>query len=208
MEFDLRNLPDGNVSKLMHAVVVPRPIAFITTQSSRARNAAPYSFFNVVSANPAVVAIGIGESGRAGDRVKDTARNIHENGDFVVNMVTESMLPGITLAAVDVVADVDEIELGGFTMTPARHVSAPMVAESPVSLECTKLESAQIAPGREVIIGSVLAIHIKDGYVIDRDKCYVDGGSLGLLGRMHGGGWYARTTDLIHKERLSIEDIP
>lgn len=207
MEFDLKTLQGRNVSKLLHAVVVPRPIAFITTQSSRSRNAAPYSFFNVMSANPGVVSIGIGESGRVGDGVKDTARNIHENGEFVVNMVTESMLPGITLAAVDVVPDVDEIELGGFTMTPARHLSAPMVAESPVSLECTKLDSIQITPGQEVILGSVLAIHVKDGYVIDRDECYIDSGSLGLLGRMHGGGWYARTTDLIQKERLSIEDI-
>ena len=88
------------------------------------------------------------------------------------------------------------------------HIKPPRIAEAPVSFECERLVIVEVGVDRAVVLGNVLAIHIKDEFVLDADRCYVDTPKLDLIGRMHGGGWYARTTDLFELPRIPVEAWP
>ncbi len=102
MHFDLAQIPATDAYKLLVSTVVPRPIALATTIDGTGRiNAAPFSFFNAVSLVPPVVVLGISPSGAAGDGYKDTARNIRDSGEFVVNLVDEAIAEWMNICAVD-----------------------------------------------------------------------------------------------------------
>ncbi len=112
MRFDLEGLDPGFAYKLLAATVVPRPIAWITTQDAQGRvNAAPYSFFNVMGSAPPIVAIGLLADPKRG--FKDTARNIMETGEFVVNLVPERLVEAMNVTAVDAPTGTDELRLAG-----------------------------------------------------------------------------------------------
>lgn len=207
MLFDLTTLKDENAYKLLVSTVVPRPIAWVTTQDLDGTvNAAPFSFFNAVSGKPPVVAIGIG--GRAPGDVKDTGGNIRRTGQFVVNLVSNALAEQMNITAIDFGKDVNELQQAGLTTAPSKHVAPPRIAESPVALECERLVIVEVGVDRAVVLGTVKAIHIKDEFVLDADRCYVDTPNLDLIGRMHGGGWYARTTDRFDLPRIPVEAWP
>ena len=202
MEFDLRRLGGRDRYKLLAGVVVPRPIALVTTvDAGGAVNAAPFSFFNVMGSDPPLVALGIGD--RAAGVPKDSARNIAATGEFVVNLVDESMAQKMNVCAVDFPAGTDEIACAGLTRTAASHVRPPRIAESRVALECREAQTAQIGRNR-VVMGEVLAVHVADEFV-DPARLHVRADALGLIARMHGAGWYARTSDLFDMPRLTLE---
>ncbi len=207
MLFDLAALDAQNAYKLLVSTVVPRPIAWVTTQDlDGSVNAAPFSFFNAVSGNPPVVAIGIG--GRAPGDVKDTGGNIRRTGEFVVNMVSDALAQQMNVTAIDFEKSVNELAEAGLTTAPSSKVRPPRIAESPVALECERLVIVDVGIDRSVVLGRVLAIHIKDDCVLDADRCYVDTPKLDLIGRMHGGGWYARTRDRFEVPRIPVTDWP
>jgi flavin reductase (DIM6/NTAB) family NADH-FMN oxidoreductase RutF len=166
-------------------------------------NAAPYSFFNVFSDNPVVVAIGC--AARAPGSPKDTLANIEATGQFVVNLVSAATVDAMNITAVDFPPGVNEITEAGLTAVPSTRVAVPRIAESPIALEC---EIFQFVPtrGHTIVLGRVLAMDIRDDCVLDAAKYYVDTPKLDLVGRMHGRGWYARTTDRIEVPRISIEE--
>ena len=204
MLFDFANLMQENAYKLLISTVVPRPIAWVTTQDvDGSINAAPFSFFNAVSGNPPVVAIGIG--GRAPGDVKDTGGNIRRTGQFVVNLVSNLLARQMNVTAIDFGKEVNELEQAGLTTAPSATVRPPRIAESPVSLECERLVIVEVGIDRAVVLGKVLAIHIKDEFVLDAERCYVDTPKLELIGRMHGAGWYARTTDRFEMPRIPLD---
>lgn len=204
MLFDFANLRQENAYKLLISTVVPRPIAWVTTQDvDGSINAAPFSFFNAVSGNPPVVAIGIG--GRAPGDVKDTGGNIRRTGQFVVNLVSNLLARQMNVTAIDFGKEVNELEQAGLTTAPSATVRPPRIAESPVSLECERLVIVEVGIDRAVVLGKVLAIHIKDEFVLDAERCYVDTPKLELIGRMHGAGWYARTTDRFEMPRIPLD---
>jgi flavin reductase (DIM6/NTAB) family NADH-FMN oxidoreductase RutF len=207
MLFDLAALDAQNAYKLLVSTVVPRPIAWITTQDvDGSVNAAPFSFFNAVSGNPPVVAIGIG--GRAPGDVKDTGGNIRRTGEFVVNLVSDALAEKMNVTAIDFEKSVNELSEAGLTTAPSAKVRPPCIAESPVSLECERLVIVEVGIDRAVVLGKVLAIHIKDEFVLDPARCYVDTPKLDLIGRMHGAGWYSRTRDRFDLPRIAVADWP
>lgn len=193
MRFDADQAGPGIVYKLLTATITPRPIAWVVTQDAGGVvNAAPYSFFNAMGANPPTVAIGMQADPERG--FKDSARNILATGQFVVNLVPEQLADAMNLTAVDAPVGVDELQLAGLTPVPSDHVAPPRIAESPVALECENLSSVVTGPHQTVVIGRVLAIHIDDAFVLDADRGHVDGAALNLIGRAHGPS-YIRTGD-------------
>lgn len=202
MDFDLTQLNGRDRYKLLASVVVPRPIALVTTLDEQGRvNAAPFSFFNVMGSDPPLVALGIGD--RPGGVPKDSARNIGATKEFVVNLVDESMAQRMNVCAVDFPAGTDEIACAGLTCTAGSHVRPPRIAESQVALECREAQTVRIGQNR-VVMGEVLALYVADEFV-DATRLHVRAEALGLIARMHGAGWYARTTDLFELPRMSLE---
>lgn len=205
MLFDFAATASKDMYKLLVATIGPRPIAWVTTQDTDGTlNAAPFSFFNAVSGDPPVVAIGIG--GRAPGDVKDTGGNIRRTGQFVVNLVSYDLAEPMNVTAIEFPKAVNELEEAGLTTAPSVHVRPPRIAEAPVSMECERLVIVDVGIDRAVILGKVLAIHVRDDCVLDRERCYVDTPKLDLIGRMHGAGWYARVTDRFEMPRISVEE--
>jgi flavin reductase (DIM6/NTAB) family NADH-FMN oxidoreductase RutF len=204
MLFDFAAIPPENIYKLLVSTVVPRPIAWVTTQDlDDSVNAAPFSFFNCISGDPPVVCFGIG--GRAPGDAKDTGGNIRRTGQFVVNLVSYRLARQMNVTAIDFGKDIDELIQAGLTTTPSARVKPPRITEAPVSMECERLVIVDVGVDRSVILGKVVAMHIDDECVLDPVRCYVDTPSLDLIGRMHGRGWYARTTDRFEMPRIPVD---
>ena len=203
MMFDLQALPPADGYKLAVSTVVPRPIAWITTvDRDGVVNAAPYSFCNAVATDPVVVAVGIGPRGAG---VKDTGENIRAVGEFVVNLVSEDLAEPMVVTAIDFPTGVDELAEAALAALPSAKVRPPRIADSPVSLECRTHTIVDV--GRHaVVLGEVLAIWVRDDCVLDPVKCHIDTPRLGLLGRMHGAGWYARTGDRVQVRRITLQE--
>ncbi|CAB3679880.1 flavin reductase family protein [Achromobacter pestifer] len=200
MHFDFSALPAQTVYNLLTSTVTPRPIAWVTTISGEGIvNAAPFSFFNVMGHQPPTVAIGLMR--RANGEFKDTGANIIENGEFVVNLVPESLMQQMNQTCADYAPGVDELAKAGLTAKPAVHVRPPLIEGSPVSLECVSQATVVTGPRQIVVIGRVLGAYVDDAYVQDAARGYMDTPSMGLIARMHGGGWYARSSDLFQLAR-------
>jgi flavin reductase (DIM6/NTAB) family NADH-FMN oxidoreductase RutF len=199
MRFDLDKIDTAVAYKLMAATVVPRPIGWVTTLDREGRiNAAPYSFFNVMGTEPPVVALGI--LGDAQRGFKDSARNILDTGEFVVNLVPEALAPQMNVTAVDAPPGVDELELAGLTPALSAHVKPPRIAESPVSFECVNHSTVVTGPHQALVVGRVLAIHIANAFVKDAARGHVDTPGLNLVGRGFGAT-YIRSQDTFEMPR-------
>ncbi len=204
MLFEMDKLSEQDTYKLLVSTVVPRPIAWVVTQDPEgAINAAPFSFFNAVSGNPPIVTFGIGGRG-AGD-AKDTGNNIRRTGQFVVNLVNNATAEAMNITAIDFPHTVDELKESGLTLAPSSKIKPPRIVESPVAFECERLVTIDVADDRTIVLGKVVAIHIADDCVLDPVKCYVDTPKLDLIGRMHGRGWYTRTTDRFEMPRIELD---
>ena len=203
MHLDFGAIPAKSVYKLLMGVVVPRPIALVTTVDADGQvNAAPFSYFNAVSAAPPTVVLGIGPGEGGGPGPKDTLRNIEASGEFVVNMVDEAMADRMNVTAYAFPPGVSELDKAGLTPRPAIASRPPLIAESPVSLECRLAQTIQLGPQSTLVIGRVGHLHIRDD-LVDAEKHYVLGEKMHLVARMHGRGWYARTSDLFQMNRLT-----
>jgi flavin reductase (DIM6/NTAB) family NADH-FMN oxidoreductase RutF len=168
-------------------------------------NAAPFSFFNAVSSAPPVVVLGISPGASGGDGYKDTARNIRDTGEFVVNLVDEALAERMNICAVDFPNGIAELDMAELTPVPSAEIRPPRIAQSPVSFECRRITGLSLGPRSVLEVGRVIHIHIRDD-LVDPAKFYVATEKMRLIGRMHGRGWYARTRDLFLMDRLSRED--
>jgi flavin reductase (DIM6/NTAB) family NADH-FMN oxidoreductase RutF len=205
MHFDLAQIPTTDAYKLLVSTVVPRPIALATTVDGAGRvNAAPFSFFNAVSSVPPVVVLGISPGEANGDGYKDTERNIRDSGEFVVNLVDEALAERMNICAVDFPAGIGELDKAELTPLPSVGVRPPRIGQSPVSFECRRITGLSLGPGSMLEVGRVVHIHIRDD-LVDPVKTYVHTDKMRLIGRMHGRGWYARTSDLFLMDRLDLE---
>ena len=203
MLFDFADTSTQNIYKLLVSTIGPRPIAWVTTQDvDGSVNAAPYSFFNAMSGNPPVVAFGIG--GRSPGDVKDTGGNIRRTGQFVVNLVSHRLAEQMNITAIDFAKEVDELAEAGLTRAASVRVKPPRIAEAPVSMECERLVIVDVGIDRAVVLGTVVAMHVQDDCVMDKDRCYIDTPKLDLIGRMHGAGWYSRVTDRFEMPRIDL----
>ena len=204
MLFDFKEIPGRETYKLMVSTVTPRPIAWVVSQDARGLlNAAPFSFFNVLSGDPAVVAIGIGN--RKPGQAKDSRANICETGEFVVNLVSEANAEAMNITGIEFDSSVNELEQAGLTTLPSTRVKPPRIAESPVALECHLMQIIDLGESG-LVLGRVRAMHVRDEFVLDAAKYYIDTPNLKLLGRMHGRGWYARTSDLFDMPRVPVSE--
>lgn len=204
MQIDYAKLTTHERYKLLVSTVVPRPIALATTVDLQGVvNAAPFSFFNAVCDEPAAVMMCVNAVPGA---LKDTARNIRDTGEFVVNLVDEAIASAMNICAVDFPPEVDELKEAGLTAAPSVKVRPPRIVESPVSFECRRLANLELGIGRNLVVGEVLTAHIRDE-LIDAEKLRVHTEKMRLIGRMHGTGWYARTTDLFEMPRLSLDEF-
>lgn len=205
MLFDLAEIAPENYSKLLNATTVPRPIAWLVTMSAEGvLNAAPFSYFNVFNARPPIVGIGIGA--RPGPSTKDSSANIRATRQFVVNLVSYETRHMMNICGADYDAGISEIERAGLTTVDSTAIAVPRIAESPVAYECELHDVMDLGNHCSIVAGRVLAIHIRDDMVLNPERCYIDTPKLDLIGRMHGSGWYARTTDLFEMPRLNVEE--
>lgn len=205
MLFDLATVDPAIGYKLLVSTIVPRPIAWVVSRDAGGTlNAAPYSFFNALSSDPPVIGIGVGR--RATGSAKDTRANIMATREFVVNLVSEETAAAMNVTAIDFDPQVDELSQAGLTTAASARVTPPRIAESPVAFECELLQTIDLGPNSGIVLGRVLAIHVRDESVLDPARGYIDTPGLKLVGRMHGTGWYARTSDLFDMPRLSIRD--
>lgn len=203
MQFDFDALASRDRYKLMVSTVLPRPIGFTTTvDRDGIVNAAPFSFFNALSEEPPLLVLGLQP---AAGCAKDTARNIADTGEFVVNTVSEAIVQQMNVCAIDFPPEIDELQQAGLTAAPSLKVRPPRVAESPASFECRLWRSIEVGAGSGMIVlGEVVAMHIQDEF-IDAEKLHVAAEKMGLIGRMHGRGTYVRTTDLFEMPRVTYE---
>ena len=205
MHFDLTKIAETDAYKLLVSTVVPRPIALTTTIDPSGRvNAAPFSFFNAVSSRPPVVVLGINGEGPGGG-YKDTENNIRDTGEFVVNLVDEALAERMNICAVDFPTEMGELEQAGLTPIAAAEVKPPRIAEAPVSFECKRITGLSLSGNSTLEVGRVIHVHIRDD-LVDPQKFYVQTEKMRLVGRMHGRGWYARTSDLFLMDRISYAE--
>ena len=159
MELDLGRMSAADRYRLLVGVVVPRPIAFVSTRSAAGRfNAAPFSFFNAVSSIPPVVVLGISPGDSGGDGYKDTERNIRDSGEFVVNLVDEAIADRMNICAVDFPTEIGELPPAGLTPIDSVGVRPPRIAESPVSFECKRITGLSLGGNSMLEVGRVIHI--------------------------------------------------
>jgi flavin reductase (DIM6/NTAB) family NADH-FMN oxidoreductase RutF len=194
MQFDVAALDAAVCARLVTGTVIPRPIAWIVTVSSEGvRNAAPFSFFNAVCSWPPILAIGM-QSRRDGNP-KDTLTNIRATGEFVVNLVPRHLTEAMSTTGSEVEPEVDEIALAGLMCAKSSHVAVPRLAGAPAAFECRTRQIIDIEAGRVVVMGDVIAIHVDDAAIVDRQTGYIDATALDLVARIHGADHYATTRD-------------
>ncbi|MGB2467138.1 MAG: flavin reductase family protein [Crocinitomicaceae bacterium] len=170
----------------------PRPIAFASTIDSKGNiNLAPFSFFNVFSANPPIMIFSPARSGRTNES-KDTYNNVKEVPEVVINVVTHEMVHQMSLASSPYDSDVSEFEKAGFTSLASDMITPPRVKESPVQFECKVNEVIELGDqggAGNLIICEVLRIHVKES-LLDQNEM-IDQHKIDLVSRM-GGNWYCR----------------
>ncbi len=200
--FDFADMTPLDRYKLLCGVVVPRPIALVTSKDAQGRvNAAPFSFFNVFSEDPAQIVLGLQH--RAG-APKDTTRNLAQAGEFVVNMVDEPLAEKMSLCAIEFPSDLSEIEELGIATEPGVRVAVPRMALAPVALECRKTVSLAFSASREILIGEVLAVHARHG-LTDPVNLHTDTDRYRPIGRLAGAS-YCRQGEVFKLPRLTYDE--
>jgi flavin reductase (DIM6/NTAB) family NADH-FMN oxidoreductase RutF len=184
----------SDIYKLMVGVIVPRPIAFVSSISADGvLNLAPFSFFTGISANPPVICFSPMVRSSDGAR-KDTLRNIEATKEFVINVVSEDFASQMNVCAAEFTPDVDEFAASGLTPLDSDLVKPPRVKESRVNMECRLVQIVTVSEkplGGSLVIGEVLRFHIADELFRDSK---IDPDLLRPIGRM-GGPTYTRVTD-------------
>jgi flavin reductase (DIM6/NTAB) family NADH-FMN oxidoreductase RutF len=201
--FDFAELSERDRYKLLIGTVIPRPIAFVTTVNTMAqRNAGPFSFFNVLTHDPAIVAIGV--ENYADMRFKDTSRNIRETGEFTVHIVDSALVEQMEICAIKFGPHVDEIAEAGLTTVPGVHVRSPRIVEAPAALECRRYMTLEVGPARQIILGEVLGIFVRED-AVDRSNLHIDQIKMDAIGRL-GGHTYARTSEQFDIKTLTVPE--
>lgn len=192
MDFALQDLRRAERYKLLTGLVIPRPIAWISTWSENGvANCAPFSFFNLVSEDPPLCAIGI--NARSDGKLKDTLCNIRRTGEFVLNLVDEAMARPMRVTGHEVPGDVSEFDLAGLTPVAATRVGHPRIAQAAASLECVVNRLVAINAGQELVIGEIVHLHARDG-IIDPATLRISEDRYLPIGRLFGNR-YCTTRD-------------
>lgn len=200
MKINPADLNWRDTHELMMSAIVPRPIALVSTiGEDGVFNLAPFSAFTLLSLKPALVCLVIGR--RRDGQKKDTLRNVEFSKDFVVNVVDETLAEAMNQTSAEYPSNVDEFKEVGLTPVKSDFVKAPMVAESPVSMECKLsqiLDFGELPDGSRVVIGEVVLVHIRDELW---SGDHIEPTKLKAIGRIGGRDCYCRTTDTFEMKR-------
>jgi flavin reductase (DIM6/NTAB) family NADH-FMN oxidoreductase RutF len=192
-----------DIYKLMTGLIVPRPIAFVSSVSADGiRNLAPFSFFTGISANPPVICFSPMIRGSDTSR-KDTLYNVEATREFVVNIVSEDFAEKMNATAPEFPPDVDEFAIAGLTPVPSDFVQPPRVGEAKASMECRLLQVVHVSHeplGGSIVLGEVIRFHVNDELF---DNFKIDPDTLRAIGRM-AGPTYVRTTDRFDMARPTL----
>jgi flavin reductase (DIM6/NTAB) family NADH-FMN oxidoreductase RutF len=200
------DLQQADAYRLMISVIVPRPIACVSTVSADGTpNLAPYSFFTGAGGTPPTVLFSVGPSRRESGPLKDTLRNAQETGEFVVNLVDEPLAEVMNLTSGDWPPGTDEFELAGLETVPSVDVKPLRVASAPIALEA---RVTQIVPvedtGYTLVLGRVLRYHIREDLL--RPNGLVDAALMRPIARL-GGTEYATLGDVFSMTRPGPDEI-
>jgi flavin reductase (DIM6/NTAB) family NADH-FMN oxidoreductase RutF len=164
MDLELARLPALERYKLLIGLVIPRPIAWVSTWSENGvANCAPFSFFNVISEDPPLCILSF--NWRSDREIKHTLKNIRRTGEFVVNLADEATANAMHLTGTELPETESEFAKFGLTPVPAKLVKHPRIAEAAASLECRVERRLQFGPQREMVVGEILLIHARDGII-------------------------------------------
>ena len=205
MQLNLSELSPGKRYSVLSSLVLPRPIAWVTTLNEDGGvNAAPFSYFQIMGENPPLVVLGIGKRSDGG--AKDSFRNIRRAREFVINIVTEANAEAMNLCATDFPPGTSEVAALGLATEPSVLVKPPRLAAAPAHLEARELQTLLIG-GNQVVMGELLMVHIRDEY-IEAETLHVHTEKMGVIGRLQGGldGGYTRTQDRFYLKRLTYEE--
>ncbi|MET4576833.1 flavin reductase family protein [Ottowia thiooxydans] len=194
---DATTMDTATAYRLLVGAVVPRPVAWITTRSKDGVvNAAPFSSYNYVAHSPPMVAVNIGS--RDG-QLKDTARNITQTGEFVVNVATFEAMELMHGSAAEYPPEASEIEALGIELIPSERIAPPRIAMSPIQMECRLERAITLGRGLNTLyIGEVLLFHISSTVF---DGRYIDSVKMRPISRL-GGPLYAELGELHNRPQL------
>ncbi len=201
--FDFAKLSERERYKILIGTVIPRPIALVTTVNRQGQpNAGPFSFFNVLTHDPAIVAIGV--ENYADMRFKDTARNIRETGEFTVHICDNALVDQMEVCAIKFGPEVNEMEEAGLSTVPGEMVRSPRILAAPAALECRRHTTLQVGPAREIILGEVVGVFVRSD-AVDASNLHIDQQMMDAVGRM-GGHTYSRTRDQFDIKTLTPQE--
>ncbi|MCZ0701699.1 flavin reductase (DIM6/NTAB) family NADH-FMN oxidoreductase RutF [Natronobacillus azotifigens] len=198
LSIDPKDLSAKEKYKFLIGSIIPRPIAFVTTLAEDGTlNAAPFSYFSVVSAQPPMISISIQRSGL--DQ-KDTARNILSAKSFVVHIVDEKNVVQVNETAATLPSDQSEVILSGLTPIPSEKIHVPGIKEAKIRMECRLEQAIEIgreAPSADLIIGEIVRFHIDNNIYQDGR---IDASKLAAVSRLAGNN-YAKIGEIFALER-------
>ncbi|MFS8045893.1 flavin reductase family protein [Rhizobium sp. BR 314] len=181
--FDFTRLGARERYKLMIGTIIPRPIALVTTVDENGRfNAAPFSFFNCLSADPPIVAIGVENNPDVS--FKDTGHNIRMTEVFTVNIVSHAIAEAMHVCGTKYPRGVDEMKEAGLTAMPGEKVASPWIKEAPASFECRRHLTLELGKSRQIIMGEIIFAHYHPGAV--DEGLHVDPNIIDSIARLGG----------------------
>jgi flavin reductase (DIM6/NTAB) family NADH-FMN oxidoreductase RutF len=204
MKITLADLSPAQRYHITSSLVVPRPIAWVTTLNEDGGvNAAPFSYFNLMGENPPLAVLGIGR--RADGEPKDTVKNIRRTREFVINLVNEDNAEAMNLSATDFPPGMSEVATLKLATEPSSLVQPPRLADSPANFEAREVQTLLIG-GNQIIMGELLVAHVRDEF-IDAKTLRIRTNDMRMIGRLQGGGGgYTRTRDRFEIQRLTYEE--
>lgn len=196
MQFDFTQMEAMDRYRLLTNFIGPRPIALVTTRSPEGHNnAAPMSFFNVFSHDPAIVALGI--QPRLDGRDKDTVANMRRTGEFTINMVDMALSKTMLICGLGAEPDVDELDLAGEPVAEGVQVGAAWLPASPCAMEC-RVERFIEYPKRLLVLGEVVHMHVRRD-CLDAEGRYVDPEVYQPIARLHADNYIVSDRQFVMK---------
>ena len=190
-------LPGREAYHLLTSLVVPRPIAWVSTLSAKGiRNVAPHSYFNAISSSPLIVHF-------TSTGTKDSLVNARASGEFVVNIVSRDLAEPMNLTAADFPPDEDEFSWAGLEAAPSRTVTVPRVASAKAAFECKVVHTVDLGNG-SMVFGEVLLVVVDESVIKDGR---VDPELLAPIGRLGGATYTDAARALFDLKRPRYEDV-
>lgn len=196
MRINPKDLNWRKAHDILTDIVLPRPIAFVSTVSRDGiNNVAPFSYFSPICNTPMIVGFSIGRKNKG--QKKDTLVNIEHTKEYIINVVTESLAEQMNKTAIAYPPEISEFEKANLTPIESEIVTPPMVKEAPINIECKLMQILEFGVDpryNNFVIGEVVKIHVKENFIVDETVQFA---KLKVIGRMGSGGYsYCRTSDI------------